>query len=198
MIAVDIETVPDEERIKSRQWEEFKAKKGIEKDQDAALYPAFGRIVSICAYDMETKTFMKRSGDDETSLLSGFSLMLSPNAILGGHNIKSFDIPFLGLRYVANSMFVPQCMRFGTKKPWEILHVDTIELLKFGGNGYVSLDAACLMFGIPSPKEGEVNALGVWDAYKAGSFDLITEYCAKDVKAWIKLYNKLKSCGVCQ
>lgn len=48
MIAFDLETVPDEAMIKTRQWAEYKEKKGIVGDQAAALHPVFGRVVCAC------------------------------------------------------------------------------------------------------------------------------------------------------
>lgn len=74
--------------------------------------------------------------------------------VLCGHNIKSFDIPILACRYLAHGMVLPPALRVLGKKPWEIQHVDTCELLRFGGGARISLDAACLMLGIESPKDG--------------------------------------------
>lgn len=197
MIAFDIETVPDEERIKSRQWEEYKEKKQVDDDY-AALLPAFGRVVCVCAYDNESKKKLSICTDNEHEILSEF-LVFAGNreAIYGGHYIKGFDIPFMANRYVANGLMVPMPMRVADKKPWEIPHIDTVDLLKFGGGERISLDAACLMFGIPSPKEGEVKGNTVWPAYKEKQFSHIAEYCGRDVNAWLKLYKTLNRSGVC-
>lgn len=197
MIAIDIETVPDEERIKSRQWAEYKEKKGITDDQDAALLPAFGRVVCICAYDRISKQKLKACGTDEAVLLMDLDLFLSDNAILGGHNIKGFDIPFLSCRYLANEITLPKCLRVAGKKPWDVQHIDTIELMKFGGGQYISLDAMCLMLGVKSPKEGEVSGLGVWQAYKDGRMDQIEAYCSMDVNAWLQCIRIIETMGAC-
>lgn len=94
MLVFDIETVPNEERIKSRQWAELKEKKGITDDQEAALYPAFGQVVCICAFDELNGRKFKTCIEDEKTLLTSFFTFVSDNEILAGHFIKGFDIPF--------------------------------------------------------------------------------------------------------
>jgi predicted PolB exonuclease-like 3'-5' exonuclease len=181
MLVFDIETIPNEERIKSRQWAEFKEKKQIKDDQDSALYPAFGQVVCICAWDQLNNRKFKKCVEDERDLLLSFNDFMSKDEILAGQFIKGFDIPFLASRYIANELSLPDPFRVANKKPWEIVHIDTAELLKFGGFSSPSLDAICLMFGIQSPKEGSVNALGVRQAFKEKRFTDIEKYCSMDV-----------------
>lgn len=196
MIALDIETVPNETAIKSRQWAEYKEKKEIKDDQHAALLPAFGQVVCVCAYSLETKRKLSICTDDELTVLSRTSTFLLDHEnddVLGGHNIKGFDNPFLANRMLAHKMRVPSQMRTLGKKPWEIKHVDTMDIFKFGNGTPMSLDAVCLLLGIPSPKEGEVNALSVWDAFKQKNFAQIETYCGKgDVSTWLKIWNHIK------
>jgi uncharacterized protein YprB with RNaseH-like and TPR domain len=54
-----------------------------------------------------------------------------PQHILCGHNAKEFDIPFLARRMIINQILPDKLNLFG-KKPWEIPHLDTLELWKFG------------------------------------------------------------------
>jgi len=198
MIAADIEAVPNATAIKSRQWAEYKEKKGITSDQDAALHPAFAQVVCVCAYHVESKTKLSVCSDDEYQILRETKLFLNDcgDTILGGHNIKGYDIPMLANRMLANSLEIPSILRVAGKKPWEIAHIDTVELLKFGGGPYLSLDAICLMLGIPSPKEGSVNALGVWDAFREMRFTDISKYCGQDVNQWLKVLAKCYQLGV--
>lgn len=190
MIIFDIETIPDEEKIASRQWKEFKEKKKIESDQDAALYPAFGRVVCICAFDQTDGRKLKEAGEDELTIIERFVNFVDQSKgpkVLCGHYIKGFDIPFICVRILANRWIIPSWLNSAGKKPWEILHIDTAEILKIGGMNSISLDATCLMLGIESPKEGEVNALTVWAAYKAKDFSKIINYCCSDMRASIQL-----------
>lgn len=202
MIAVDIEAVPNEQAIQSEAWAEYKEKHEGATDEDAALHPAFAQIVCICAYDeLRKKTFGECTGD-EKALLSNFGSYLEDcrqnidPVVLGGHNIKGYDIPMMGGRTVSNLLVLPKCLRVAGKKPWEIPHVDTMELLKFGSGRAISLDAMCLMLGVPSPKRGPVTGSSVWEAFKAGRFDEIKEYCGKDVNAWWHCKNKIVTLGV--
>jgi predicted PolB exonuclease-like 3'-5' exonuclease len=55
----------------------------------------------------------------------------------------------------------------------------------------VSLDLACDLFSIPSPKTGEVKAEDVEEYYHAGKIDAIAEYCLKDVDTTYEVYKKL-------
>ena len=198
MIAFDIEVVPDEEKLASRQWAEYKARKNITDDQDAALHPAFSKVVCVCAFNRKDGSKLAVCDTDESRVLAETSQFIAgKTTILGGHNIKGYDIPMLGNRCLANKLLVPDCLRVAGKKPWDIPHVDTVDLLKFGGGPYISLDDICLMLGVPSPKEGEVNALGVWQAYKDDKLDQISTYCGKDVNAWCRCIKILEAMGAC-
>lgn len=197
MIGLDIEAVPNEEAIQSRQWAEYKEKHEITYDQEAALHPAFGQVVCICAYDNVSKKKLSVCGADESELLFQFSEFAVPGSVFGGHYIKGYDLPFLANRCIAKRIAVPVPLRTAGLKPWEIPHKDTVELLKFGGGPRISLDAMCLMLGVPSPKEGEVNGLSVWKAFKEGRFDKIASYCGRDVNSWLRCWKVLLEMGAC-
>ena len=193
MIVFDIETVPDEEAIKSRQWAEYKVKKGIVDDQDAALHPVFGQIVCVCAYSVVSGRSLSVCSPNESEIIEQTAnfFSLHSNQNLAGHNIKGFDIPFLCCKRIKHRIRLPPQLNVSGKKPWEINHVDTVELMQFGKGPYLSLDQICLLLGVESPKEGEVNALGVWDAFKSGKYEEIQTYCKADVRAWYSCYKKI-------
>ena len=194
MIAFDLETVPDEVMIKTRQWAEYKEKKGIEDDQAAALHPVFGRIVCACAFVDSDFSSISICSPNEKEIVESFSFFLSKHFdhCLAGHNIKGFDIPFLCHKMLKYGLSFPTQLQVAGKKPWEINHIDTVELMQFGKGPYISLDQMCLNIGVESPKEGEVNALGVWDAFNAGQYEQIKTYCKADVKSWFCCYKKIK------
>lgn len=195
MLVFDIETVPNEERIKSRQWAELKEKKGITDDQEAALYPAFGQVVCICAFDELNGRKFKKCIEDEKDLLYSFFSFVSENEILAGHFIKGFDIPFCASRAMANKIQLAKPFQVAGKKPWEMVHIDTAEILKFGGFNSPSLDAACLMLGIESSKEGSINALGVRKAFQEKRYEEISSYCGRDVVQNNKVIKILQQYG---
>ncbi len=197
MIAFDIETAPNESLLDTRQWREYKEKHDIADDQDAALHPAFSQVVCICAFDRQDGRKLNVCHDNEPELLREFSDFVPAQSILGGHYIKGFDLPYIANRCLANKLSIPEPLRVAGKKPWEIAHVDTVEILKFGNGPRISLDALCLMLGVPSPKEGDVNGLSVWHAFREKRFDLISAYCGRDVNAWIRCVKVLEGLGAC-
>src|SRR5205085_9610077 len=85
--------------------------------------------------------------------LSNFSKRI-PKLIFCGHNIKEFDLPYISRRMVINGMQLPDCLKLQGKKPWEIPHVDTMELWSFGDRkNYTSLALLAEVLGIPTPKD---------------------------------------------
>jgi hypothetical protein len=66
-----------------------------------------------------------------------------PQHILCGHNAKEFDIPFLARRMIINQIALPDKLNLFGKKPWEIPHLDTLELWKFGITSITSLKLMC-------------------------------------------------------
>jgi hypothetical protein len=72
-----------------------------------------------------------------------------------------------------------------------------MELLTFQGavarDQQPSLHAACVAFGIPSPKTEEVHGYAVGDLYRDGRVREIADYCRKDVEATASLYRRLET-----
>jgi predicted PolB exonuclease-like 3'-5' exonuclease len=199
VIAFDLETIPNEAAIKSGAFEAYLARHQEKKESDAALHPAFTQIVCVCAYDTDSKRKFKKASVDEKDLVSNFLGFISETkdpVIFGGHNIKGFDIPVIACRILAHGLQIPASLRVAGKKPWEIPHIDTVEIMKFGAGPYISLDAMCLILGVSSPKNGDVKGDGVWDAYKENKLDEIADYCGRDVNSWMHCYNKLRNAGV--
>jgi hypothetical protein len=76
-------------------------------------------------------------------------------------------------------------------------HVDLLEILTFQGavsrDQVPSLHAACVAFGIPSPKSEEMHGYAVGDLYRQGRLQEIADYCRRDVEATAALYRRLES-----
>jgi hypothetical protein len=54
---------------------------------------------------------------------------------------------------LVNGVNIPKSLQLAGKKPWEIPHLDTLELWKFGDKkNYTSLDLLAAIFNIPSSK----------------------------------------------
>ena len=113
---------------------------------------------------------------------------------LCAHNGKEFDFPYISRRMLVNSIPLPDCLNLSGKKPWEVAHLDTMEMWKFGDyKHFTSLDLLAALFDIPSSKAGidgsQVNAV----YYKEKNLEKIKLYCARDVVVLVQLYLRLRS-----
>ena len=93
----------------------------------------FGKIICISIGMMEKNEKLKIKSfynDDEKQLLLEFGeLFNSPrmrDVILCAHNGKEFDFPWIARRYLINGMQPPSPFQLYGKKPWEIMHIDTM------------------------------------------------------------------------
>ncbi len=133
---------------------------------------------------------------DEKELLQEFKDLLdsyysSPEFMLCAHNGKEFDIPFLCRRILINEMKLPFLLNIAGKKPWEIKHIDTMELWKFGDfKNYTSLNLLTYVFNIPTPKDDMDGSMVAKVFYEEDNLERIVTYCEKDVVATIQLFRK--------
>ena len=172
----------------------------------AGILAEFGKIVCISVgfihYKDGTKNFRLRSfyNHDEGVLLGEFAEMLKekyfnhPRQILCGHNAKEFDFPYICRRMLVNSISLPPILQIAGKKPWEILHLDTMELWKFGDyKHYTSIKLLCAIFNIPTPKD-DINGSKVSSVYwKENNLERIAKYCEKDVLATAQIFMKFRN-----
>jgi len=168
----------------------------------AGIYAEFGKIICISVGAMKTinskKSFKIKSffGDDEKKLLEEFVQLLNSHYskkenLLCGHNIKEFDIPYLSRRMIINGVKLPVMLDLAGKKPWEVGHLDTLELWKFGDyKNFTSLELLATIFGIPTPKD-DIDGSDVARVYYIEK-DLkrIVTYCQKDVLTVVQLMLK--------
>lgn len=169
----------------------------------AGIYAEFGKIVSIAIgmftenesgeLGLKTKYF---TSHNEAELLKEFIQLLEklgPDTKLCAHNGKEFDFPYLSRRMLINGIALPQILDLSGKKPWEIAHLDTLELWKFGDyKHYTSLDLLAAIFNIPTSK-GVMDGSQVNEVYyKEQDLKKISTYCVGDVIAVAQLYLRLK------
>lgn len=171
--------------------------------QRAGIYAEFGKIVCIsCGIvsgsGKEKKITIKSFyGEDEVMLLNEFIAMLqkwclSGNKFLCAHNGKEFDFPYLCRRMIINNIVIPPILNIAGKKPWEISHLDTLELWKFGDyKSYTSLILLAHIFGISTPKD-DIDGSMVADVFwKEKNIQRIVHYCQKDVITLTQIYLKM-------
>ncbi len=215
ILFLDIETVPevasfsDLDEIKQ---ELFAHKTAYQRKEDitaeafydrAGIWAEFGKIICI-----SVGYFTYKNGDrqfrttsffgEEKKLLLDFANLLnthfnSPKQLLCGHNAKEFDFPFIARRMVINDIAVPIKLDLIGKKPWEVPHLDTMELWKFGDyKHFTSLKLLTNILNIPSPKD-DIDGSQVYEIYyKEKDLDRIIIYCEKDVVATAQVFLRLK------
>ena len=173
----------------------------------AAIYSEFGKIITIsCGIitgsGKEKKISIKSFyGDNEAVVLAEFITMLNrwcggESRFLCAHNGKEFDFPYLCRRMVINGLEIPAILNTAGKKPWEVTHLDTMELWKFGDfKNFTSLALLTMALGIPSPKDdidGSMVGEIYWGGDREAAIKRITEYCQKDVVAAAQVYLRIQ------
>lgn len=173
----------------------------------AGLTAEFGKIVAIAVSWYKTDGAIATvvwKGDehraDEQGSLQLFQTMLikNPTCRLIAHNGKSFDFPFLTRRMLIWRMIIPAPLNAYGKKPWDMTRlVDTVEMwASTEYKPFIALDVLCELFGIESPKEGEVTGATVGDFYwndPVRSLEPIGKYCGRDTVALAKLHKILEN-----
>ena len=213
VLFLDIETVPQygnwDEMDESLQklWD----KKTLHQRKDdftteefykerGGIMAEFGKIIciSVGILDKSDKIMIKSfAGDDEKKLLEEFGEIFNRpklrDVILCAHNGKEFDFPWIARRFLINGMEPPKPFQLFGKKPWEIPHLDTMELWKFGDyKSYVSLELLANVFGLPTPKDdidGSMVASMYWiekDLFR------IVQYCEKDVLTLANVFRRMR------
>ena len=136
------------------------------------------------------------ASEDEIELLKEFSILLSKqsaNLILCAHNGKEFDFPYLCRRMLINGLPIPTQLQVSGKKPWEVNHLDTLDLWKFGDyKNYTSLDLLAAVFGIPTPKDDIHGSDVHWVYWQERDLSRIKTYCQKDVLTTAQLLLRFK------
>jgi 3'-5' exonuclease len=213
VLFLDIETVPQfaeysqlPESLKklwNRKSENIKSKEEDTAEtlyERASIYSEFGKIICISAGFIKENTLRIKSfyGHDEKKLLSEFISLLnkyykSPNSILCGHNAKEFDYPYICRRILINNLTIPVILDISSKKPWEINHLDTMQMWRFGDyKSYTSLELLTTILNIPTPKD-DIAGKDVGRVYwQENNLERIVTYCQKDVIAVVQLFLRYK------
>lgn len=221
ILFIDIETVPCApdygfltEALQNEWVRKVKTFKNIMEGEDtpatlymerAGVFSEFAKVVCISfgsfyfqdgIWKLRLKSIVN---DDEKKLLEEFCEMITrfntkySELRFCGHNIREFDIPFLCRRMLINGMGLPECMQLSGKKPWEITHIDTMELWKFGDyKNFTSLSLLATVLGIPSPKDDMDGSMVAPVYWKEKDLMRIAKYCMQDVLTSAKVFLKLK------
>ena len=85
---------------------------------------------------------------------------------------------------IVHQITLPNKLNLFGKKPWEVPHLDTLELWKFGDyKHYTSLKLLTSILGIPSPKDDIDGSEVAKVYYQEKNLQRIVDYCEKDTVA---------------
>jgi 3'-5' exonuclease len=213
ILFLDIETASleaDFDQLPTRLKEEWIKKENLIKPKEeeiepgkmffnrAGIYAEFGKVICVGVgyfhfeaenekLEFRTKSFCE---ENEYDTLEGFVQLLNKKGwTLCAHNGKEFDFPYLCRRILVNRIPLPEPLQIAGKKPWEVRHLDTLELWKFGDyKHYTRLELLATIFDIPTSKEG-IDGSQVNEAYYVQK-DLksIRQYCIRDVLVTAQIY----------
>lgn len=218
IISYDIETIPMskditseiqknllEKRIESLK--QYSGKDTIEENEINKLQatsPYFGEIVCIGIYEESPRypnghsaAVYQKKGISEKDILKQFW-----DHIEGFHgtfvsfNGLSFDAPFIRNRSwkygipLTNKNFI-KLQRFSTYPHFDVMKIFSNWEIR----NTIGLEGVTDFFSVPSPKEGEVKAENVYDAYLDGRIVEIAEYCKRDVESTALVYKSMLKLG---
>lgn len=208
ILFLDIETVPQTykyEDLKAEtrnlwdtKWQYAKDTTAEQHYSKAGIFAEFAKVISIGLGYYNGKEFRVKciSGDDEKKILNEFYDLVEKHFnkkdhCLCAHNGKEFDYPFLCRRFLVNGLKLPKILQIQGKKPWEIQHLDTMELWKFGDyKNFTSLNLLAHVFGIPSPKDDMDGSMVSKVYYEEKDLPKINKYCMKDVITLARVYGR--------
>ena len=213
ILFIDIETVAltykyndlDEtsKELWNKKWQYSRDISPEEQYNKAGIYAEFAKVVCIgLGYYNNNKLRLKAiSGENEAELLTQFSELLnthfnSNTHVLCAHNGKEFDFPFLCRRYLINNIALPKLLQIQGLKPWEVKHIDTMDLWKFGDvKNYTSLNLLAHVLGIPSTKDEMDGSMVGKTFYEEKNLEKIEKYCKKDVVTLARVYSRFAGLG---
>lgn len=170
------------------------------------LYPLTGQIVAIGLYDPDKDirsvylqapdgSLEERYEKDgvfyivgtESEILEKFWATIRKYSTFVTFNGRAFDCPYILMRSAVHKIkptknLIPY--RYSDKE-----HVDLFDQLTFyNTTKRFNLDYFCKRFGIISPKSEGVTGLDVPDLFNRGEYQIIAEYCMRDVIATGELF----------
>ncbi len=215
ILFLDIETVPEtrgfsdldatkkqlwEQKSKYQRKEEYTAEEFYDR---AGIWAEFGKIICISVgyfkcHGNERQFRVTTFYGDEIKILNDFKNLLETHFnqskhLLCAHNGKEFDFPYIARRMIILNIELPNKLNLFGKKPWEVPHLDTLELWKFGDyKTYTSLKLLTNVLGIPSPKD-DIDGSEVCSVYyEQNDIDRIIVYCEKDTIAVAQIFLRLR------
>lgn len=216
LLFLDIETVPEKatfDQLTEVEKELYAAKTRYQRTEDqspaafyerAGIWAEFGKIICISlgffSLLKKKRNFrIKSFFGTEKKLLTEFKTLLEnhfskPSQLLCAHNGKEFDFPYIARRMIIHGIDLPAKLNLFNKKPWEVPHLDTLHLWRFGDyKHYTSLSLMAYVLGIPTPKDDIDGSQVAQVYYQDGNLERIVNYCEKDVLTVAQVVLRLRN-----
>lgn len=213
ILFLDIETVPlvynytdldeNSKELWNKKWQYNKDVSPEQQYVKSGIYAEFAKVVVIgLGFYHQGKFRVKTiASENELEILNEFSDLLkehfnSTTHLLCAHNGKEFDFPFLCRRFLINNLPLPKTLQIQGLKPWEVKHIDTMDLWKFGDvKNFSSLNLLAHVLGIPSPKDDMDGSMVAKTFYEEKNLEKIANYCKKDVITLARVYKRFAGTG---
>tara|TARA_B100001093_G_scaffold292314_1_gene279014 strand:+ start:1114 stop:1824 length:711 start_codon:yes stop_codon:yes gene_type:complete len=216
ILFLDIETVPEKatfDELSETEKKLFAAKTQYQRTEDqspasfyerAGIWAEFGKIVCISVgffnlMSNQREFRIKSFYGQEEELLMAFKTLLENHFsqaahLLCAHNGKEFDFPYIARRMIIKGINLPAKLNLFNKKPWEVPHLDTLHLWRFGDyKHYISLFLMAHVLGIPTPKDDIDGSQVARVYYEEKNIDRIITYCEKDVITIAQIVLRLRN-----
>ena len=197
--------------------EPARAAKRTEIEQQRSLWPLTAQVICIAMLNADTgrgqvlftaEEHEESTGEpgpvefvpcaDEAKLLAAFWDVAKHYDTIVTFNGRGFDVPFIYLRSALLNVPISRKDWLGYRFQSEP-HCDLAEQLTFygvsgrdGAARRFNLDFYCKAFGIDSPKSHGVTGRDMNSLLAQGRYRDIAEYCLRDVKATLLLYQLWK------
>jgi uncharacterized protein YprB with RNaseH-like and TPR domain len=208
ILFLDIETAPAVykyadlkpavKELWDKKWAYNPENKPAELYNKAGVYAEFSKVICIgLGYYYKGKFRVKAIvNKDEKKLLTEFAELVKTHFnkaehFLCAHNGKEFDYPFLSRRMIINNVPFPRNFQLQGLKPWDVKHLDTMEMWRFGDiKNFTSLNLLANVLDIPSPKDDMDGSQVAKVFYEENNIDKIKNYCLKDVVTLARIYSR--------
>lgn len=124
-----------------------------------------------------------------SALRSALDMIVTPETLLAGHNIRDFDLPRLRLCYLRTGLRMPACLASDVQPVADSMHA-FCRRFSVSREPMVSLADACAALGLPTHKD-LVSGEQVGELIERGEVDLLTRYAAADVIVERELFLRL-------
>lgn len=211
ILAYDIETIPQDNLTDAQEeWLQRKIDRALLKNKAenekelrrkfCATTPFLGKIITIGVGQVDSQDQIKTKAlvGSEKEILEKFWQIIvktpqQKNIQFVSFNGLDFDAPFILMRSAHHNVTPTNRDFTKLKRYTKYPHYDVMQWMANWSYGRPTLDVACTLAKVDSPKEGEVKADEVYDAYLRGEITKIANYCERDVRTTLELYRTIKN-----